>query len=90
MPAIRDRILAKKDELGLKMMEESARGGGYHLVFALFEDAELVDTVIQCDSSKTTVRDRGQEPVTSCDRYQSPVTKLLIEKNRHKVAFIQA
>ena len=34
MPAVRDRILAKKDELGLKMMEESARGGGYHLVFA--------------------------------------------------------
>ena len=34
MPAVRERILAKKDELGLKMMEESARGGGYHLVFA--------------------------------------------------------
>ena len=34
MPAVRDRILTKKDELGLKMMEESARGGGYHLVFA--------------------------------------------------------
>ena len=34
MPAVRDRILGKKDELGLKMMEESARGGGYHLVFA--------------------------------------------------------
>ncbi len=34
MPAIRDRILSKKDELGLLMLEESARGGGYHLVFA--------------------------------------------------------
>ena len=34
MPAIRERILSKKDELGLKMMEESARGCGYHLVFA--------------------------------------------------------
>ena len=34
MPAVRDRILAKKDELGLKMLEESARGCGYHLVFA--------------------------------------------------------
>ena len=113
MPAVRERILAKKDELGLKMMEESARGGGYHLVFArrpelsqeenlkwasnlisvaydsgakditrvffttsgneliylddaIFEEAEQVGTVIQCDSSKTTVT-----PVT---RYQSPVT----------------
>ena len=34
MPAVRDRILAKKDELGLGMLEESARGWGYHLVFA--------------------------------------------------------
>ena len=33
MPAVRDRILAKKDELGLGMLEESARGCGYHLVF---------------------------------------------------------
>ena len=33
MPAVRDRILAKKDELGLLMLEESARGCGYHLAF---------------------------------------------------------
>ena len=33
MPAVRERILAKKDELGLGMLEESARGCGYHLVF---------------------------------------------------------
>ena len=33
MPTIRDRILSKKDELGLDMLEESARGLGYHLVF---------------------------------------------------------
>ncbi|WP_231480202.1 DUF3987 domain-containing protein, partial [Prevotella sp. P6B4] len=33
MPAIRERILNKKEELGLLMLEESARGGGFHLVF---------------------------------------------------------
>ena len=33
MQAIKERILKKKDELGLLMLEESARGGGYHLVF---------------------------------------------------------
>ena len=33
MPAVRERILSKKAELGLLMLEESARGGGYHLVF---------------------------------------------------------
>ena len=33
MTNVRDSILAKKDELGLLMLEESARGKGYHLVF---------------------------------------------------------
>ena len=33
MPAVRERILQKKEKLGLLMLEESARGGGYHLVF---------------------------------------------------------
>lgn len=33
MTEVRDRILAKKDELGLLMLELSARGAGYHLVF---------------------------------------------------------
>ena len=33
MPIVRERILSKKDELGLLMLEESARGAGYHLVF---------------------------------------------------------
>ena len=33
MPTVRERILRKKEELGLLMLEESARGGGYHLVF---------------------------------------------------------
>ena len=102
MPEIRDRILEKKDELGLLMLEESARGGGYHLAFrrkpeldqvgnlkwasdllnvpydkqakditrvfyttsadqllylddAIFEIAEQENTVIQCDSSESSV-----------------------------------
>ncbi len=33
MQAVRERILQKKDELGLLMLERSARGEGYHLVF---------------------------------------------------------
>ena len=33
MPVVRERILSKKAELGLRMLEESARGKGYHLVF---------------------------------------------------------
>ena len=33
MTAMKECILAKKDELGLLMLELSARGAGYHLVF---------------------------------------------------------
>ena len=42
MPVVRERILSKKDELGLRMMEESARGGGYHLVFSRRPDLDQV------------------------------------------------
>ena len=33
MVPMKERILAKKDEIGLLMLERSARGAGYHLVF---------------------------------------------------------
>ena len=33
MPQVKERILSKKDELGLLMLELSARAQGYHLVF---------------------------------------------------------
>ena len=33
METVKERILEKKDELGLLMLEKSARGQGYHLVF---------------------------------------------------------
>ena len=42
MPIVRDRILSKKDALGLLMLEESARGGGYHLVFRRRADLDQV------------------------------------------------
>ncbi len=33
LAAVKERILGKKEELGLLMLEKSARGQGYHLVF---------------------------------------------------------
>ena len=42
MPVVRERILSKKDELGLLMLEESARGAGYHLVFKRRADLDQV------------------------------------------------
>ena len=45
MPAVRERILSKKAELGLLMLEESARGGGYHLVFGRRADLDQEDNL---------------------------------------------
>ena len=42
MPKVKERILAKKDELGLGMLEESARGAGYHLEFKRRADLDQV------------------------------------------------
>ena len=42
MPKVKERILSKKDELGLRMLEESARGKGYHLVFKRRADLDQV------------------------------------------------
>ena len=110
MPKVRERILEKKDELGLLMLEESARGGGYHLVFARRPElsqeenlrwASTLISVAYDSGAKDITRvffttsaeqliflddsifeqlpasercDKGQGPVTSCDRCQSPVT----------------
>ena len=42
MPTVKERILQKKDELGLLMLEESVRGAGYHLVFKRRPDLDQV------------------------------------------------
>ena len=42
MQAIKERILQKKDELGLLMLEESVRGAGYHLVFKRRDELDQV------------------------------------------------
>ena len=42
MPVVRERILSKKAELGLLMLELSARGAGYHLVFKRRADLDQV------------------------------------------------
>ena len=38
MEEVKERILAKREELGLLMLEKSARGAGYHLVFRRREE----------------------------------------------------
>ena len=64
MPAVRDRILAKKDELGLKMMEESARGGGYHLVFARRPELSQEENLKWASNLISVAYDSGAKDIT--------------------------
>ena len=64
MPAVRERILGKKDELGLKMMEESARGGGYHLVFARRPELSQEENLKWASELISVAYDSGAKDIT--------------------------
>ena len=64
MPAIRERILSKKDELGLLMLEESARGGGYHLVFARKPELSQEENLKWASNLISVAYDSGAKDIT--------------------------
>ena len=64
MPVVRQRILSKKDELGLLMMEESARGGGYHLVFKRRADLDQVGNLKWASELLEVEYDKGAKDIT--------------------------
>ncbi|WP_028912594.1 hypothetical protein [Prevotella sp. MA2016] len=64
MPAIRERILSKKDELGLLMLEESARGQGYHLVFRRRPERSQEDNLRWASQLLGVEYDKGAKDIT--------------------------
>ena len=64
MQAVRERILSKKDELGLLMLEESARGGGYHLVFKRRPDLSQESNLKWASELLEVEYDKGAKDIT--------------------------
>ena len=64
MQAVRERILSKKEELGLLMMEESARGGGYHLVFQRRPELSQEENLKWASDLLEVEYDRGAKDIT--------------------------
>ena len=64
MQAVRDRILAKKDELGLLMLELSARGLGYHLVFKRRPELSQEDNLRWASNLLDVAYDEGAKDIT--------------------------
>ncbi len=64
MEAVRERILAKKDELGLLMLERSARGQGYHLVFRRKPELSQEENLKWASSLLEVEFDKGAKDIT--------------------------
>ena len=64
MAVVRERILSKKAELGLLMMEESARGGGYHLVFRRHTELSQEENLKWASELLGVDYDKGAKDIT--------------------------
>ena len=64
MQPLQERILAKKEELGLKMLEKSARGKGYHLVFARKPELSQEDNLKWASELLGVDYDKGAKDIT--------------------------
>ena len=64
MPVVRERILSKKDELGLRMLEESARGAGYHLVFRRRPELSQEENLKWASDLLEVEYDKGAKDIT--------------------------
>ena len=83
MPVVRQRILSKKDELGLLMMEESARGGGYHLVFSRRPELSQEENLKWASDLLEVEFDKGAKDITRVFFFRlTPNPSLLREGKR--------
>ena len=64
MLPLRERILEKKDELGLDMLEVSARGEGYHLVFTRRPELSQEDNLKWASNLLGVEYDKGAKDIT--------------------------
>ena len=64
MQPLKERILARKDELGLRMLEESARGRGYHLVFDRHPEMSNVENLEWASRLLGVAFDKGAKDIT--------------------------
>ena len=66
MATVRERILEKKAELGLLMLEESARGEGYHLVFKRRPELSQEENLKWASELLEVKYDDGAKDITGC------------------------
>ena len=90
MTAVRDRILAKKDELGLLMLERSARGAGYHLVFRRRAELSQEENLQWASDLLGVAFDAGAKDITRVFFTTSDSEEDLIYLNDEVFAIVEA
>ena len=79
MQAVRERILSKKEELGLLMLEMSARGQGYHLVFKRRPDLSQESNLKWASELLEVEYDKGAKDITRVRSLRSLHALRLVE-----------
>jgi hypothetical protein len=64
MLAVKERILSLKDELGLLMLEKSARGAGYHLAFKRKPELSQEENLKWASELLNVAYDKGAKDIT--------------------------
>lgn len=64
LSCVKERILGKKDELGLLMLEKSARGCGYHLVFRRKQELSQEENLRWASNLLGVEYDKGAKDIT--------------------------
>ncbi len=64
LEAVRQRIMDKKDELGLLMLERSARREGYHLVFRRRPELSQEENLMWASQLVNVAHDKGAKDIT--------------------------
>ena len=89
MESTKQRILEKKDELGLLMLEESARGAGYHLVFRRRPELSQEDNLKWASDLLGVQYDEGAKDITRVFFTTTTVQMAFLENSIFEVQEVQ-
>ena len=90
LQAVKERILAKKDELGLLMLEMSARGEGYHLVFRRRPELSQEENLRWASDLLGVEFDKGAKDITRVFFTTADEDLLYLEKSLFEIEEVES
>ena len=90
LQAVKEHILAKKDELGLLMLELSARGEGYHLVFRRRPELSQEENLRWASDLLGVEFDKGAKDITRVFFTTADKDLLFLEKSLFEIEEVES